>query len=57
MELTHMTMLETKKEIETAIANGGNISLDALLNAYLAVQTYINLYGSHDIKMTWEVKE
>lgn len=49
-----MTMLETKKEIETAIANNSPLPFDALLNAYLAVQTYLDVYG--DPNITMEVK-
>lgn len=51
-----MTMLETKKEIEVALANDCPLSFDALLNAYLAVKTYINLYGSHDIQLEVKVE-
>lgn len=51
-----MTMLETKKEIETAIANNCPMSIDALLNAYLAVQTYIDVYGDTDIRMEVSVE-
>lgn len=51
-----MTMLETKKEIETAIANNCPLSIDALLNAYLAVQTYMDVYGDHDIQMEVNVE-
>ena len=51
-----MTMLETKEEIAMAIANNCPLSFDALMNCYLAVNTYISLYGSHDIKVGVKVE-
>lgn len=51
-----MTMVETKKEIEVAMANNCPLSFDALLNAYLAVQTYIDVYGDNDIRMEVSVE-
>lgn len=46
-----MTMLETKKEIELAMSNNSPLPFDALASAWLAVKTYITLYGSHDIRL------
>lgn len=46
-----MTMLETKNEIIVALANNNPLSFDAMMNALLAVQTYIDVYGDHDIRM------
>lgn len=51
-----MTMLETKKEIEIAIANNSPMSFDTLLNAYVAVLSYIDVNCDNDIHMEVSVE-
>lgn len=52
-----MTMLETKEELVTALANCDLRQFDMLTNCLLAVNLYLNLYGNHDINVEVTVDE
>lgn len=46
-----MTMLETKKAIEDALFLGNPLSFDAMMNAYVAVQSYLVRCGNKELQV------
>lgn len=52
-----MTMLETKKELEDALYNDIELSFDAIMNCYIAVQNFLAECGNKDIKVELDTSE
>jgi hypothetical protein len=57
MILSKTAMSETKNEIETALANGGQLSFGALMNAYFAVRYFIDTRGDVGVQVGIDLSE